>query len=177
MQRHAGLEARGDGEVMGHVLRGEIKLEGKPEITWRFSHEPFSDDSDNEVGHAIDLDRPANDVGLPSETRLPQAVAKHDDASAVRTVFGGGESAPSDYRRAEHGEEVASNVNGLHLKRMIAAGEVESRAAEVEGRHFVEDAGLLMPDIERGHVRAGLGIRGSRVSVHQLHQRLRDRGR
>ena len=50
LQGHAGLEARGDGEVMGHVLRGEIELEGKPEITWRFGHEPFSDDSDDEIG-------------------------------------------------------------------------------------------------------------------------------
>ena len=146
----AGLRRAAVREVMSHGTRGgEIELEGSQRSPAGFGDEAFADDADDEdAGCAIDLDCPANDVGLPSETRLPQSVAKHDDASAVRTVFGGGESAPSDYRRAEHGEEVAGNVNGLYLKRMIAAGEVESSAAEVEGRHFVEDTGLLMPDLE-----------------------------
>jgi hypothetical protein len=88
---HAGLETRRHQEVVGHAPRGEIELEGKPDIANRIGDEAFADDADDEVRQAVDLDRPPDNIGPPTEAALPQPIAEHDDASAVRLVFRGRE--------------------------------------------------------------------------------------
>jgi hypothetical protein len=44
-------------------------------------------------------------------------------------------------------------MNTLHLFGIIAAGQVQSSAAEVVGGYSLEDGALLMPDVEFWYVR------------------------
>ena len=106
-------------------------------------------------GCAIKLDSSANDVGIAAVAALPQTVAQHRDMAAVRAVFRGSECAPGNNWSAEHCEVIRRNVNALHLLRMVATGDIESRAAEVIRRDLLKNARLLTPDIEFGYVGAG----------------------
>jgi hypothetical protein len=55
----------------------------------------------------------------------------------------------------------------------VAAGELSPGSAKIVTSDLLEDAGLLMPDVELGHIRHGK--RPMRTGVHQLYERLRVR--
>jgi hypothetical protein len=167
----AGFEARGHREEMSHVLRIQIELERHPEIGWRVRDEFSTDDPDDEIRLAIELDGRSHRGRVRAEAVFPQAVAENCETAAVRAVFRSGEGAAGNHRGAEHGEVVCGNMNGLHLLRMIAAGDVHAGAAEVVGGDLLEDTRLLTPESELRNVCAGK--RPVRAGVHQLHQRLR----
>ena len=151
----AGAEAGGYGEVVGHVLRCEVELEGNPEVGGGIGDEAGSDDADDGVGCAVELDCRSDDVGVGGVAGLPEVVAEDGDVAAVGAVFGLGEGAAGGEGRAEHGEVVGGDVGAFDLLGVVAAGDVDAGAAEVVGCDLLEDAGLLMPDVEFGDVGAG----------------------
>src|SRR6202012_4906654 len=73
-------------------------------------------------------------------------------------------------RSTEHGEIIRSDMNALHLLRMITASEIHPSSAKVIGCDLLEDARLLMPDIKLRNIRAWKASLWG--DVHQLHQRL-----
>ena len=115
LQGDARLEPRCSGKVVGHILRIEIELEGHPKICRCIGDEVVANDADYQIRLAVDLDRPADDIGLPTEAALPQAVTQHDDAAAVGTVFCSGEGTSGDYRCTEHRKVICGYMDALYL--------------------------------------------------------------
>jgi hypothetical protein len=92
------------------------------------------------------------------------------DASAVGTVFVGSESAAEFHARAEEMEIGRGDVDGLHLLRLVAAGKVDARPAEVVGGDVLEDLRLLRQQVDGGDGMVGIGAVGS--SEPDLHDAL-----
>src|SRR5271156_2496211 len=155
---------------MGHVLRGEVKLEGHAEIGRHSSKKAAADYPNDEIWLAVKLDGRSDNTWISTKAALPEAVAQHGNVAAVRAVFCGGEGAAGNNGSAEHREIIRGDVHALHLLRMVAAGDIEPGPAEIIGRNLLKDAGLLTPDVELRYVRPG--ERSLRAGVPQLHQRL-----
>ena len=126
-----------------------IELEGQPDVGFGVGEEVLSQDADDGVGLVAQGERLADDVGIAAEFALPQAVAQHHDFAAVGRVFLRGEGAAQHDRRAEEAEVALGDVDAVDLLGTVA-GEVEAGAGEVVGGYFLEDAGLLLPDVELG---------------------------
>src|SRR5579864_3717116 len=170
-QRNARFEPGCYYEVIGHVLRREIELIRQPEIPALLGNEAASDYAHHLIALAVKLDISADDVLITAEAALPQSVAEDNHMAAMRAILGGGEGAAREDGCAQQAKIIAGHMDALHLLRLPAAGEVESGTSLVVSGDILENAGLLMPDIELGH--AGAPKRSLRPGFHQLHQRLR----
>ena len=92
--------------------------------------------------------------GSAAEAALPQTVTQHRNMTAMWAVFRCGEGASGNDRSAEQREVSRGDMDALHLFRMVAASDIQSGTAEIVRRDLLENARLLMPDIELRDVRA-----------------------
>ena len=120
---------------------------------------------------AIELDGRADDSPVAPIALLPQPVAEHNHTAAVRAILGGSEGAAGDDRRAKQSEVIPCDMDGLHLLRMIASGQVDAGGAKVIRGDLLKEAGLLAPQRELGNARPR--ERSSVRIQDQLHQRPR----
>ncbi len=167
----ARLQTRRGSEVVHHVMGIQIELIRDPQIRRIVRVEITSDDSDNKVGSVVQLDGPADDVGVAAEALFPQAIAEHHHISTMRTVFFRREGASRNYWRVEEREVVARNVDPLHLHRVIPAGKIQPGSTRVIACHLAKHTGLLAPEVELRH--AGTIERTLRRKYDKSHERLR----
>src|ERR1700684_3144797 len=100
------------------------------------------------VGIPAQRYRLTDDVGISAELASPEAVAQNDCAGSAEAIVVRAEQAAQTWLRAQGLEEVSIAVDGEHLNRLGAAGEVE--ALHGGGAQCLERLGLLLDVVKIG---------------------------
>src|SRR6516225_1672955 len=108
-----------------------ISLHRHPNVCLGIGMKTTGQDTHHGVRFTIELDGPAGDLAISSETRLPNTIAKYCNASAARQVLHIGECTTKGRRDAEQLEIVFGNVCGLHLLRSVTRAEIDAGCALV----------------------------------------------
>jgi hypothetical protein len=157
--RYAGAQTACDSEIPRVVGTHRIDLERDPNIgrCIKLGAESGTDDADNSVRLSAERDGLPDDRRVAREAALPQSVAQNGDAAGMRPIFRGCKRAPQNHRRAEETKISSGNVNGAHLFRVSAAGEVEADARVFVGGDIFERSGLKAQSVEACGRASGVG--------------------
>jgi len=119
----AGLQSRGDEQIVALVSAVGIGLQRDEDIGGRIGFECGRQDSDYGGGFTADIGGPADHVRIGTEVRFPKLIAEDRDARTIGRVFIGCEGAAKSGCDAEDAEELGGNVDTFDLLGAVAAAE------------------------------------------------------
>ena len=169
LERHASLETSRRLEEVALIDRVRIELERHPQLR-RLSDfgqvERGTDDADDFVWIAAELNRLPDDVGIAPEPARPQPVAEHGDAGTSRQIFLARKRSTLEQRRAKQLEVVRAHLSGPKLLGDGAAGVVDD-VRPIGGR-VLNDRRLLPPvrELRRRRDRTALSLP---IRAHEEH--------
>ena len=85
--RDTGFQPSRHVQVVALVGTVRVRLQGKPDVRFRFRMEAVWQDADDRVRHAVQENGAPQDLATGAEAGLPQAVADHGHGRTVRKVF------------------------------------------------------------------------------------------
>ena len=135
---------------MRHVVRVKIELIWQPKICGSLGLKLWSDDANDEIRLTVELNVRADDARIRPEASLPQSIAEDSRAATVWAIFCSSKYAAGEDRRAEETKVVLGDMHCFQLLGIAAASQIESGAGLVKTSDCVENARLLVPDVEFG---------------------------
>ncbi len=156
IERHAGLESSCGLKVVALVGRLRVYLERDVQLGLRTELaevESGSDDADDDVRFATELDGLAQNLLVGIEATHPQRVTHQRDMRLVRPIFGRGERPSHHDGHTEELEVLCRHLFGSQLFRQPGASEIDDVGSV--GGDVLDDVGLAAPVSELGRRRAG----------------------
>jgi hypothetical protein len=146
LHRDALFHAGDSVERIGAPFLVRVARQREPEVDVPGKVAVGRQDPDDGVRHAVDAERLPDDVSVAAKARVPQPLANHDDARAVRLVFLGREAAAKCGAEPQNGREVVRDHEAVGA---VGAGRISQvDARRRKERHRVEPARTLAPGMK-----------------------------